>query len=178
MQPSYSRGGWGGAWPWSYAYQHWSCEFESLSAQCVQHYVIKFVSDLRQVGGFLRVLRFHFINKTDSHYITEILLKVALNTVKNVGLFLIDIGINCVAHCLLCYCFKFSKVIVLTVFSYVTITGFFFMIYPTNYQKLWFLTIYQCSWNMIIIENVIGTPKVLQFIKKDTGVEYTFRYTL
>ena len=24
----------------------------------VQHYVIKFVSDLRQVGGFLRVLRF------------------------------------------------------------------------------------------------------------------------
>ena len=31
---------------------------------------------------------------------------------------------------------------------------------------------------MIIIENVIGTPKVLQFIKKDTGVEYTFRYTL
>jgi len=25
----------------------------------IQHYVIKFVSDLRQVGGFLRVLRFH-----------------------------------------------------------------------------------------------------------------------
>ena len=24
----------------------------------MQHYVIKFVSDLRQVGGFLRVLRF------------------------------------------------------------------------------------------------------------------------
>jgi hypothetical protein len=24
----------------------------------VQHYMIKFVSDLRQVGGFLRVLRF------------------------------------------------------------------------------------------------------------------------
>ena len=24
----------------------------------IQHYVIKFVSDLRQVGGFLRVLRF------------------------------------------------------------------------------------------------------------------------
>jgi len=24
----------------------------------VQHYVIKFVSDLRQVGGFLRVIRF------------------------------------------------------------------------------------------------------------------------
>ena len=26
--------------------------------QGVQHYVIKFVSDLRQVGGFLRVLQF------------------------------------------------------------------------------------------------------------------------
>jgi len=25
---------------------------------CIQHYVIKFVSDLRQVGGFLCVLRF------------------------------------------------------------------------------------------------------------------------
>ncbi len=24
----------------------------------IQHYVMKFVSDLRQVGGFLRVLRF------------------------------------------------------------------------------------------------------------------------
>jgi len=33
-------------------------EFESRSGQGVQHYVIKFVSDLRQVGGFLRVLRF------------------------------------------------------------------------------------------------------------------------
>jgi hypothetical protein len=34
----------------------------SNSVQCevysIQHYVIKFVSDLRQVGGFLRVLRF------------------------------------------------------------------------------------------------------------------------
>jgi len=28
------------------------------SGRGVQHYVIKFVSDLRQVGGFLRVLRF------------------------------------------------------------------------------------------------------------------------
>ena len=36
----------------------------------IQHYVIKFVSDLRQVGGFL------------CHDITEILLKVALNTIN------------------------------------------------------------------------------------------------
>ena len=39
------------------AYHHRCCEFESRSGRGVQHYVI-FVSDLRQVGGFLRVLRF------------------------------------------------------------------------------------------------------------------------
>jgi hypothetical protein len=37
------------------AYHHCCCEFESPSGRDVQHYVIKFVSDLRQVGGFLRV---------------------------------------------------------------------------------------------------------------------------
>ena len=40
------------------AYRHWCCEFESCSGRDIQHYVIKFVSDLRQVRGFLRVLRF------------------------------------------------------------------------------------------------------------------------
>jgi hypothetical protein len=40
------------------AYHHWCCEFESRSGRGVKHYVIKFVSDLRQVGGFLWVLRF------------------------------------------------------------------------------------------------------------------------
>ena len=44
--------------------------------------MIKFVNDLRHVGGFLRVLRFPPPNKTDRHDITEILLKVALNTIK------------------------------------------------------------------------------------------------
>ena len=39
--------------------------------------MIKFVSDLRQVDGFLQVLY-----KTDHHDIIEILLKVALNTIK------------------------------------------------------------------------------------------------
>jgi len=39
-------------------YHHWCCEFEYRSGWGVQHYVIKFVSDLRQVSGFLRVLRF------------------------------------------------------------------------------------------------------------------------
>ena len=38
----------------------------------IQHYVIKFVGNLRHVISFL--------SKTDSHDITEILSKVALNT--------------------------------------------------------------------------------------------------
>jgi len=53
--------------PWLYgswiynaisAYHHWCCEFASRSGRNVQYYVIKFVSDLRQVDGFLRVIRF------------------------------------------------------------------------------------------------------------------------
>ena len=43
--------------------------------------MIKFVSDLRQVGGFLCVLQFP-PNKIDCHDVTEILLKMALNTIK------------------------------------------------------------------------------------------------
>ena len=43
----------------------------------MQQYVIKFVSDLRQVGGFLRVL------PSFPHDITEILLNVALNTITH-----------------------------------------------------------------------------------------------
>ena len=42
---------------------------------------IKVVSDLRQVGDFLRVLQFSPPIKTDCHDITEILLKVGLNTI-------------------------------------------------------------------------------------------------
>ena len=40
------------------AYHYLCCEFKYRSAGGVQHYVIKFVNDLRQVSGFLRVLRF------------------------------------------------------------------------------------------------------------------------
>jgi len=42
------------------AYRHKSCEFEPRSGEVysIQHYVIKFVSDLQQVSGFLLVLRF------------------------------------------------------------------------------------------------------------------------
>ena len=40
------------------AYHHWCYEFESRSGRGVQHYVMKCVSELRQVGGFLWVLQF------------------------------------------------------------------------------------------------------------------------
>jgi hypothetical protein len=40
------------------AYHHWFGEFESRPGRGVQHYVIKFVSNLQQVGCFLRILRF------------------------------------------------------------------------------------------------------------------------
>jgi hypothetical protein len=50
------------------------------------HYVIKFVSDLRQVGGFLLVSS---INKTGRHDIAEILLIVAQNTITPITSILI-----------------------------------------------------------------------------------------
>jgi hypothetical protein len=46
-----------------------------------EHYVIRFVSVLRQVGGVLRFLRFPPPIKLTGHDTTEILLKVALNTI-------------------------------------------------------------------------------------------------
>jgi hypothetical protein len=55
--------------------------FESRSGRGVQHYVIKFVSDLRQVSGFLQGPPISSTNKTDRQDITEILLKVALSTI-------------------------------------------------------------------------------------------------
>ena len=42
----------------------------------IQHYVIKFISGLRQVSGFSPGMPVSSTNKTDSHDITEILLKV------------------------------------------------------------------------------------------------------
>jgi len=46
----------------------------------IQHNVINFVRDLRQVGGFLDT-QASSNNNTDCHDITEILLKVVLNTI-------------------------------------------------------------------------------------------------
>ena len=47
----------------------------------IQLNVIKFISDLQQVCGFLWVLRFPPPIKLTRHKITEILLQVALNTI-------------------------------------------------------------------------------------------------
>ena len=48
----------------------------------ILHSVIKFVSYLRQIGVFFPGTPVSFTNKTDHHNITEILLKVAYNTIK------------------------------------------------------------------------------------------------
>ena len=56
--------------------------FVFLTDLYVQHYVIKFVSDLRKVGGFFPDSPVSSINKTDRHDIAEVLFKVALNTIK------------------------------------------------------------------------------------------------
>ena len=47
----------------------------------IQHYVIKFVTDLRQVGCFFPCTLVSSTNKTDRHDIAEILLNVALNSI-------------------------------------------------------------------------------------------------
>ena len=49
----------------------------------MQHYVITFVSDLRQVGRFPPVLRFPLpvTNKAECHDIAEILLKRTLHRI-------------------------------------------------------------------------------------------------
>ena len=48
-------------------------------AYSIQRYVIKFVSDLLHVEGLFSLISFK--NKTGYHDISEILLKVALNTI-------------------------------------------------------------------------------------------------
>ena len=46
------------------------------------HYVLTYVNDLRQVGGFPPGTPISSTNKNDFHDINEILLKVALNTIN------------------------------------------------------------------------------------------------
>jgi len=56
-------------------YHHLSCEYEPRSWRGVQHYVIHFVSDLRQIGGFSAGTPVSSTNKTDRHDIADIVLK-------------------------------------------------------------------------------------------------------
>jgi hypothetical protein len=44
-------------------YHHWCCEFVPRPGGGVQHYVIKFVSDLRQVANWLGEMQYSFIAK-------------------------------------------------------------------------------------------------------------------
>ena len=60
----------------------------------MQHYMIKFVSVLWQVDGFLRVLRFPSSIKLTAKIMTEILLKVALNTITITKYFTMKIKIK------------------------------------------------------------------------------------
>ena len=48
----------------------------------MQQYVIQFVSDLRQIGGFLWIFLFPSPIKKDRRDITEILLEVAQNIIN------------------------------------------------------------------------------------------------
>ena len=63
---TFSRPSWPWSYSWIYNYLCNKCIITNVYGQVysIQHYVIKFVSDLRQVGGFLRVLRFPPIKLT------------------------------------------------------------------------------------------------------------------
>jgi hypothetical protein len=49
------------------AYHHWCCEFESRSGRGVQHYVIKFVSDLRHDIAEILLMALSTIKQTNKH---------------------------------------------------------------------------------------------------------------
>jgi hypothetical protein len=63
-------------WSWIYNYL---CNDEVYS---IQHYVIKFVSDLQQVCGFLQVTPVSSTSKTDHHDITEVLFLILYTDTK------------------------------------------------------------------------------------------------
>ena len=61
------------------------CRIAAFMARCtryVQHYVMKLASDLRQVGGFFRVLRFPPPIKLTDMILLKRLLKVTLSTIN------------------------------------------------------------------------------------------------
>ena len=67
------------------AYHNLCCEFEPVHdvVYSIQHYVMKFASDLRQGRWFSQGTPVSSTNKTACHDITEILLKVELNTINH-----------------------------------------------------------------------------------------------
>jgi len=81
------------SWPWSYGswiynylYKHWCCEFESrIRARCTT-LCDKVCQWLATGRWFSLDPPVSSTNKTDHHDITEILLKVALNTIKQANL--------------------------------------------------------------------------------------------
>ena len=61
--------------------RNWNGDSRSGEVYSIQHYVIKFVTDLRKVGEFSPGIPISSTNKTDRHDIAETLLKVSLNTI-------------------------------------------------------------------------------------------------
>jgi hypothetical protein len=109
----------------------------------IQYYVIKFVSDLWQVGVFFRGTLVSSTNRTNCHDITEILLKVALNTITLTPLPLI------LLYCYLLRC-------ICTINSYTRIVNrlpcqlcswnccFIFIIYKPQCLPQFHISLYPC----------------------------------
>ena len=51
----------------------------------IQHYVIKFVSDLQQVGALIQVIQVSSTNKIDCHYIIEISPNLYVFTIRSLS---------------------------------------------------------------------------------------------
>ena len=120
------------------AYHHWCCELKFRSGRGAQHYVIKFVSDLRRVGGFLR---FPPPIKL-THDITEILLKVAFNTIKRkkkIYIFVQYIDLPQVPFLLLT-CYESSRVRD--------------MVFNTNFKNISVI-----SWQSVLFVEETGVPR-------------------
>ena len=79
----------------------------------IQHYVTKCVSDLRQVSGFLRGTPVSPTNKTDRHDITDILLKLALNTI----IITLTLYTSFLPPCITYHCAYTSRVFVCSIYS-------------------------------------------------------------
>jgi len=92
------------SWSWSYGSWTYNCltvypvpitttvvssNFARGDVYSIQHYVVKFVSDMRQVGSFLRVLKVSSTTKTDLHDIAEILLNTVTLKMHSIFIYLV-----------------------------------------------------------------------------------------